>query len=151
MSAASTGSLPNTIQRRSEGREMVRVEALNGSAAGGGATADRSAAGDGSTASRGASGMAIESSGRWRFGGGGIDSSEVLDLGRADESGLGLRSAARGMGADIWTRGLRWPSGVQDEIVTRKVARARKGCFVVRSRSGATPNEMSCEWDSRHV
>ena len=121
----------------------------SGSAAGGGATTDRSAAGDGSTAAGGASGMAIESSGRWRFGGGGIDSSEVLDLGRADESGLGLRSAARGMGADIWMSGLCWASGVHDATVRRKVARRRKGLPFRRGASGGHPNSSSCH--SMHV
>ena len=45
---------------------------------------------------------------------------EALGLGRADGPWSGASSAASGMGADIWTSGLRWPSGVQDEIVTRK-------------------------------
>lgn len=68
-----------------------------------------------------------------RFGGGGISSSEVLGLGRADGPWLGASCAASGMGADIWTSGLRWPSGVHDEIVMRKMACARKGFAVVRT------------------
>ena len=71
---------------------------------------------------------------------------EMLGLRRADKPWLGASSAAKGMGADIWKSGLRSLSGVHDEVVMRKLARARKGWFAVRSRSGATPNSRSCEW-----
>ena len=146
MPPVSSGSLPNATHFCPVGEITSTASADSRPAAASiGSSVELAAARCDPAAARGASGMAIESSGRRRFGGGSI-AVEVLGLRRAVGSWLGATSSASGMGAESWTRGLRWPSGVHDEVVMRKMARARKGSVATRSRSGATPNSMSCEW-----